>query len=247
MQCIPGFFLVVACTMPKLSKTILSTLIKGTLEPLWSGEGFGKSPVCHTSCFVQYHRLRQDQYQLIDVQRDKWWTKQCGKFAINLGVYIPKLMEITGRPIIEGVPPGGNWPISERLGVLATGRDVWWEIRETTDTQQLGDELTALWHKFASPWFEKLDDPKTLREWAIDQGDVALCVLLGERDEARRIFARGLLTRWGLAEERLKLPKDWGLLDEAAAARIEEVWHWPTEAYNEGIRREFPNELQDRK
>jgi hypothetical protein len=175
-----------------------------------------------------------------------------GKFTVSLGVFFPKLEELRYNPtikypsVVQGIPAMGycDFDMRTRLGILATGKDEWFEVRNlpppprvvpNTDVEQLARRLTDAWQAFGRPWFEEHGE---LDNWFKSEKTPSppLLLLMGEKAKARRVIIEGLLNRVGDPESRLAWARYRGLVDDFEAARIAEVWHWPTEEFERAIK-----------
>jgi hypothetical protein len=82
-----------------------------------------------------------------------------GKFAVNLGVYLPTVFEIEGQPRPGRTYHDYHCEIRERLGALANGgQDVWWDLSEPVEVTSayVADVLVRIGLPFLSQ-FESYD------------------------------------------------------------------------------------------
>jgi uncharacterized protein DUF4304 len=125
-----------------------------------------------------------------------------GKFAVNLGVYLPCVFEVEGYPGPKRMYREYHCEIRERLGALINNReDVWWELSGPVEVvaADVCDVLTRLGLPFLSQ-FESYRDVlsyfKTFNKFPFhNEGRSTLAAAIisyhvGERVEAEELFAR---------------------------------------------------------
>lgn len=178
----------------------------------------------HGSCTAQFHSVHADHIRLVDVQRDKYWTNKRGKFAVNLGIHFPAVERMRGGQIIDGIPPGGCWTLTTRLGRLATGADKWWELTPRTAIQSLARDVSDSWITYGKPWIETHSDLRAARDWKDSNYGVwpavIMSLVLGERDTARRLFRETLSDGTPRDGYYVSEAERMGLLDSTEADRL---------------------------
>ena len=76
-----------------------------------------------------------------------------GKFAVNLGVFLPCVYEVEWQRPPGNVVQEYDCPIRQRLETLAFGKDEWFEI--DSDTSGLATRLVELLDRFGLGFFEQ--------------------------------------------------------------------------------------------
>ena len=121
-----------------------------------------------------YWRLVDGLSQCVNFQASAWGSQEAGCFTINLGISSPALFErFIGRNFPK-VPTATLWPVSARIGfVMPAHRDLWWDVDETTNVAELGDQVADTLQNYAVPWFESLATRKELIH-AFEHGTASL-------------------------------------------------------------------------
>jgi hypothetical protein len=116
--------------------------------------------------------------------------------TVNLGVYIPILHEVP----VDRYAKEYDGDYRQRLGVLAMGKDIWWELSE--DTEELCRILKDLYHLYVAAWFATYSTYDTITEWwqSLDEENqtamgtgltmAQLFTELREKEKARMLFER---------------------------------------------------------
>jgi hypothetical protein len=123
-----------------------------------------------------------------------------GKFAVNLGVYLPCVFEIEGHSRPKRMHHDYHCEIRDRLGSLAHGGDdVWWDLSEPVELTEpyICDVLERIGLPFLSQ-FESYDDVLTyfnlFRKFPFhNQGRSALSAAIISYHLGRRSDAEDLL------------------------------------------------------
>jgi hypothetical protein len=88
-------------------------------------------------------------WQVVDFQASQFGSRTETSFTINLWV---------GAPELTRGELGGDEQIFERIGHLTdSGEDLWWKVKERTDTGKLAEELNQLLGERGLPWLEERD------------------------------------------------------------------------------------------
>lgn len=124
-----------------------------------------------------------------------------GRFTVNLGVFLPAVPEIESGRGSPAFVPEYHCEIRERLGFLAHGEDVWWDLDHrvaatATSVVELMDEKGV-------PFLDQYEDYSSVLSYlersghfpSSNKGRSALvgaliCVARGERDRAATFFDR---------------------------------------------------------
>jgi hypothetical protein len=78
--------------------------------------------------------------QAVKIQGSQSNTTGSAKFTLNLGVYLPQLVEVMGSHI------------RTRIGLLNGMRDYWWTARPEDEADATGDDLSAAWRDYSYTW-----------------------------------------------------------------------------------------------
>jgi hypothetical protein len=124
--------------------------------------------------------------QVVNVQASRWNGGDTGQFTINLGVHLPAVDVIDGRPP-RGNPTEWQCQVRRRIGFLFPDPDDhWWEIGPATDLGVVSDEVRQAWLAHVPEWFRRLEAPAELVLTAARaSGWVGCRVALGLGDRAR--------------------------------------------------------------
>jgi hypothetical protein len=152
----------------------------------------------HSLISAEYRRVSGNIVQIVDVQRDKYWSNDAGKFCINFWIRIPTDEGTSKTNAIEGKESSDWFGLHERLGRLATGEDYWWTIErkllssESKTVQRIVGDLTTKWDEFGTSWFARFPDLCSARDycatgWSRTQA-MRMSIALGELSEARELF-----------------------------------------------------------
>lgn len=173
------------------------------------------------------------QFGFVEVQRDKWWTNASGKFAMNLGLWVPAV-DLARAPEPKNFKADQAkgelyWTVTERLGQLEHREDIWWNIQPDTDPESLGRTVLKSWQNVGVPWFRSVADLNGVRSWLIKSRGLATAIFaseaLGDKESVRQgmeeVFrerlhnARAIL-EWGRARGYFDLPTtqklEWALM-----------------------------------
>lgn len=155
---------------PKQSKSIFANnldhiqrCITSLIRPL----GFKKSGRTYNRIFecgiVHVVNFQMGEYPIGDYVIPGLRESFYGKFAVNLGVYLPCVVHIEGYPKPKRIHHDYHCEIRERLASLAHGgEDVWWDLNEPIEitAAHVGDALVRIGLPFLSQ-FETYDDVLT--------------------------------------------------------------------------------------
>src|SRR5215467_1430359 len=106
----------------------IDQLIKYGVAQLMKANGFSRSG-------RTFHRAEGEDWQVVNLQASQSNVGEIGRFTINLGVYLPRISVLAGKPV-PGKPKEYECTHRERIGrCMAGGLDQWWEINASTDLQ----------------------------------------------------------------------------------------------------------------
>ncbi len=116
------------------------------------------------------HNFWRDAGHVIDVitiQKSQWNDAADAQFAVNLGLYWPRVQNAIGNTA-RGTPPREyDCVVRTRLGPLFDGgRDFWWKVRDEADVQAVGSDVVEKLREHGLPWLERGHDPQQALEYA---------------------------------------------------------------------------------
>lgn len=181
--------------MSGLSKTI-DAIIAESLHPLLRTRGFKKK----SRTFIKDAGIKGDgAYVLvINVQASSFNYDGEGRYTVNLGVYYPRVAEVSGAlPIKGGFPKEYDCTVRERIGALMPGgQDHWWQVREGQDIHKAGIDLSEAVRQYGLEWFGTVSDIKRLRRRLRQEDNLkaaaSICLMEGEREEAARLIRQSI-------------------------------------------------------
>jgi hypothetical protein len=184
-------------TTSKLLQAVIAQSLGRVLPPI----GYSVSPAefRHPNSAAQYHQSFEDHLRIVDVQRDKRWSKQVGHFTINVGVYIPSVEAALGRSHSFAVAHTGFATVTERLGILSDGFDKWWKVTPHTEVAPTANEIVKNWEIHGLPWLNARGGLQPFRDTYLARNNFLFAFiasrLLGDHVAARSQFIQYLLHR----------------------------------------------------
>jgi hypothetical protein len=122
-----------------------------------------------------FRRRRGDDWQIVNVQRDKYSNARVVPFTVNLGVALTVLRG--GEPLWG---PRG-WPLEyecdfrARLGEIAYGEDAWWRIRSYWPARRVTRQVLGGLEDVGLPWLDlHVDERRLLSELVADPSAVGI-------------------------------------------------------------------------
>ena len=98
-------------------------------------------------------REQGDLVNVINFQASQWGSASAGSFTINLAsTNRPLYSTWTGRAFPAN-PATATWPVHTRIGALAGGADLWWDVDESTDAAALAERIVDSFHHGILEWF----------------------------------------------------------------------------------------------
>ncbi len=186
---------------------------------------------------------------MVDVQRDKYWTNQKGRFCINLWILFPKIGVFSATDVLTAIYSSENFDVCERLGKLATGSDYWWKLKpgwlfsESRLVNRLVSDLREKWASFGKPWFESIPDLRAARDYlAAGWGKgvaISMSLALGETAEARELFIDTLCRRYRPPEDVLVRDQNRGLISEVEAHALRRLLMQDEDTLQRGLEELF--------
>jgi len=99
-----------------------------------------------------WHKPIRNNWLIVNVQASSGNIGGEGKFTINLGVYQAEIAALAGDSPINGKPKEYESTISERLGILAYGRDHWWLVNRASSLKEIAADVVEKMGSFGIPW-----------------------------------------------------------------------------------------------
>ena len=120
-----------------IDKSDLKNLIRTHLAPQLKAAGFKKTGLV-------WNRRCDSLVHVIQIQLSQWNDADEISFTINVGVLVPRVMQIVrGEEPPKTVRETNCYP-RFRIGSLpnvGAGRDIWWELHEPDDVDRVGPEI----------------------------------------------------------------------------------------------------------
>ncbi len=144
-----------------------------------------------------FRRTLRECIQVVNVQSSRWNDAREGQFTLNLGVYFPAA-HAEMRDLLRWSPgtAGPTEPectVRRRIGrLLPSNLDKWWTVRPAEPSDRVVEEVRALLRDPALPWVERVSTLAGARAEADGGPAIALSLLLGDLEAARRLAERAL-------------------------------------------------------
>lgn len=103
--------------------------------------------------------------QIINIQKNKWSTKDEISFTINTGIFVPEYWSIVYNYQNEEIPKFPTEPtclIRKRIGELRKQNDTWYELKNSTNENIIIEEMKSNIIDFILPYFENLNTKQKL-------------------------------------------------------------------------------------
>jgi hypothetical protein len=102
-----------------------------------------------------------DVTHVLDIQLDKWSSREKLGFTVNLGVFVEQVWRVVwDKPVDETIQEVNCFPrlrIGQLIGPGPLHKDVSWTIDATTDIDLVGAELQGILVDKGLPFLDKLD------------------------------------------------------------------------------------------
>jgi len=161
----------------------IEEIVKLRLAPLLKQHGFTKSG-------RDFHRQRERDWQVVNVQASQGNLGEDGKFTVNLGVYVSAVAALAGTPALEGKPKEHSCTVRERIGMLMREQnDHWWNVSPSISSEQTAKDVASAVEQFGIPWLEAHLRLETIAETLKPQPSVmsaAAALAAGDTNEAKR-------------------------------------------------------------
>src|SRR5690606_33030026 len=115
----------------------IDEIVKLRLAPLLKASGFTKSG-------REFHRQRDGNWHVVNVQASMGNVGDTGKFTINLGVFHPAISLLAGKPLQTSKPKEYECTVRERIGGLMPGEtDYWWEVSPQIPAHHVAEDVAS--------------------------------------------------------------------------------------------------------
>lgn len=140
-------------------------------------------------------RIGAGTTQAANVQGSQANTTGSAKFTLNLGVYLPALVEVLdGRDV--PTPAERDCHVRTRVSFLLGAGDAWWSATSDAEAEHAGREMEKAFETVALPWLDRVAEPSGALAWLEDcdfafHGPVvgaALALVLGDQQRALAII-----------------------------------------------------------
>ncbi len=163
----------------------IRTIVERGLAPSLKQAGFRR----HGDNFS---RKYGEALHVVNFQRNKWNTKESGKFTLNVGAHFPSIATLLfGKDPMPANPKEVRCLLRVRVGLLMPDeRDHWWDITPQTSADDFTQEMGAVCSSYIFPWLEQF---KTVADtnWKLRYGivqhtlaEAAANIILGNRTKA---------------------------------------------------------------
>jgi tetratricopeptide (TPR) repeat protein len=103
----------------------------------------------------KFYLKMEDLGQLISFQKSNHNSQGHIHFTINVGIFVPECFQAMYAKIPDEFPSIQHCLFQERIGILKTQFDTWYDIKEDTDEAKLIIEMKENLLDFILPYFEK--------------------------------------------------------------------------------------------
>ncbi len=177
--------------MKTVSQIKFDRILKEGFHELLKSVGFKKKS---TNFYLQLNTIGQ----IINIQKSISGNKDNIRFTINTGIFVPQYWLAFynySNKVLPDYPTEQECLIRQRIGELRNQRDMWYDITESTDEEQLIVEMRKNLIEFILPYFNKVNSIdqmlKELDEEHIIITPLAKLILYGELkhlDKAQREY-----------------------------------------------------------
>jgi hypothetical protein len=158
----------------------LNSVLQGIAQDL-KKEGYRKTK-------YTWHWRSPDVVRVFNVQLEP------DRFTFNLGVYFTQVESVLHRLPVTDTPKASECTVDTRIGnLMPSQRDKWW-LYDEFSRETLPSELLDAWVTYGKPWIVRCSDLRDARKEFGDPLDTrcvrvaAMCVLYGDKAEARRVI-----------------------------------------------------------
>lgn len=132
---------------PRDAQEAFAALIEDDLSPLLVDFGFRR--VGNT-----FHRGVGANWEVVNVQKSRSSSLRVVTFTVNLGVGWAGLREGTLTWPDGQRPALTQCHFADRLGTVAEGRDVWYDLTRWTNTHKLATRVAGVLEESGLPWLD---------------------------------------------------------------------------------------------
>ena len=186
-----------------------SNVLKEGITPILKENGFKKKG-------QNYYKSIGEIGQTVNIQKDKWNSKDEIKFTINLGIFSEKYwlseFDFDKTKKIPQLPKESESIIRKRIGELKYGKDFWYSIESQRLEWKLVKDIKEDFVNYILPFFKELDTKdKLINHLKSNQSeygnDYRLFILLAEeglKEEAEKVYQKLLENRSEMQIEQIK-------------------------------------------
>lgn len=172
-----------------------SNVLKEGITPVLKENGFKKKG-------QNYYKSIGEIGHAVNIQKDKWNSKDEIKFTINLGIFSKKYwlseFDFDKTQKIPELPKESESLIRERIGQLKYGKDNWYLIESQKSEWKLVKDIKEDLMNYALPFFKELDTTSKLinhlKSNLSEYGnDYRLMIMLAEegfKGEAEKVYQK---------------------------------------------------------
>ena len=177
-----------------------SNVLKEGITPILKENGFKKKG-------QNYYKSIGEIGQTVNIQKDKWNSKDEIKFTINLGIFSEKYwlwdVDFDKSKKITQLTKESESIIRKRIGELKYGKDFWYSIESQRLEWKLVKDIKEDFVNYILPFFKELDTKdKLINHLKSNQSeygnDYRLFILLAEeglKEEAEKVYQKLLENR----------------------------------------------------
>lgn len=185
-----------------------SNVLKEGFSPILKELGFKKKA-------QNYFRQGKELSHIINIQKDKWNSKEKIKFTINIGIFSDKFWlaeyDYDNVKILPKIPSEATAIIRKRIGDLKYDHDYWYTVEEQRLEWSLIDEVKTDLEKYVIPFLDQFLSMQQLIEYLtnnITEGANEYCLFVtlaeeGMKAQAQNIFDQLIKNRSELQLENL--------------------------------------------
>lgn len=138
-----------------------------------------------------------DVGQIINVQKSSYSDSGHILFTINFGVFEPKFWlgeyDYKGTGILPIFPTEPDCLIRRRIGEMKGDKDIWYEILENTNEEELIEEMQKNIHQYILPFFESLNSVEKIgleleNIWVLPMYKIIFYAENGLQEKAKKVY-----------------------------------------------------------
>ncbi len=141
----------------------LRQILAESIEPQLANAGINLTGDRSGYTIARYAGRSKNFDREVTVVRDKWWSKNRGRFTIFLSV-------CRTESDLKNPPMDGEQSVETRLGYLAQNDTQGWKIWATDDAGPFVEMLTNGMRDFGIPWLEQVSNDDGFDKYRADEG-----------------------------------------------------------------------------